>query len=71
MTKAEIVNKIAKKTNLKKTEVLETMDAFIKVIKNSLIEGENVYLSDMNYAPFKGDWTGVTTPVRITIKEDK
>jgi DNA-binding protein HU-beta len=44
MTKAEIVNKIAKETNLEKTEVLETMEAFIKVIKNSLTEGENVYL---------------------------
>lgn len=44
MTKAEIVNEIAKNTGISKDEVLRTVEAFMESVKGSLTEGENVYL---------------------------
>ncbi|MFG6386141.1 MAG: integration host factor subunit beta [Muribaculaceae bacterium] len=44
MTKAEIVNEIAKSTGIDKPAVLETIEKFMQVVKESLAEGENVYL---------------------------
>ena len=44
MTKAEIVAEIADKTGIEKVDVQETVEAFFKVIKNSMIGGENVYV---------------------------
>ena len=44
MTKAEIVNKISSNLGLEKNEVLATIENFMDEVKNSLSEGENVYL---------------------------
>ncbi len=44
MTKAEVVNEIAKKTGIEKTVVLTTVEAFMDVVKDSLSEHEPVYL---------------------------
>ena len=44
MTKAEIVNEIADKTGIEKSEVLTTVEAFMNGVKNSLARNENVYL---------------------------
>ncbi|NDW13444.1 integration host factor subunit beta [Bacteroides sp. 214] len=44
MTKADIVNEIARNTGLEKTEVLTTIEAFMETIKSSLAKDENVYL---------------------------
>jgi DNA-binding protein HU-beta len=44
MTKADIVNEIAKNTGLDKSEVLKTVEAFMEVVKDSLAKNENVYL---------------------------
>ena len=44
MTKAEIVNEIAKSTGIEKPMVLATVEKFMEVVKESLAEGENVYL---------------------------
>tara|TARA_B100000989_G_scaffold225704_1_gene172927 strand:- start:198 stop:479 length:282 start_codon:yes stop_codon:yes gene_type:complete len=44
MTKAELVAKIASNLGLEKNEVLATIEDFMEEIKNSLSEGENVYL---------------------------
>ena len=44
MTKAEIVNEISKKTGIDKTTTLTSVEAFMEVVKDSLAEGENVYL---------------------------
>ncbi len=44
MTKADIVAKIADKTGIEKIDVQLTIEAFMKEIKASLSEGENVYL---------------------------
>ncbi|HNZ62239.1 MAG TPA: HU family DNA-binding protein [Paludibacteraceae bacterium] len=44
MTKAEIVNEIAKKTGIDKATVLVSVEAFMDAIKDSLSKNENVYL---------------------------
>ncbi len=44
MTKADIVNEIAKNTGIDKATVLTTVEAFIETVKGSLAKKENVYL---------------------------
>lgn len=44
MTKADIVNEIAEKTGIEKVAVQATIEAFMKSIKTSLSQGDNVYL---------------------------
>ena len=44
MTKADIVNEIAKSTGIEKAAVLETIEKFMETVKDSLANGENVYL---------------------------
>lgn len=44
MTKADIVSEIAKSTGVDKAAVLETVEKFMEVVKDSLSHGENVYL---------------------------
>lgn len=45
MTKAEIINRIASETGVAKKDVSQTIEAFMEVIKQSLLEQkENVYL---------------------------
>lgn len=44
MTKADIVNEISRSTGLEKTAVLTTVEKFMDVVKESLAEGNNVYL---------------------------
>ena len=44
MTRAEIVTEIAGKTGIEKKDVLNTIEAFMEVVKESLTREENVYL---------------------------
>jgi DNA-binding protein HU-beta len=44
MTKADIVNEIAKNTGIDKATVLKTVESFMDVVKESLSKNENVYL---------------------------
>ena len=44
MRKADLVNKIADKTGISKVDVLVTLEYFFKEVKESLREGENVYV---------------------------
>jgi DNA-binding protein HU-beta len=44
MTKAEIVNEVAKTTGIEKVQVLAVIEEFTKVVKGSLIAGNPVYL---------------------------
>lgn len=44
MTKADIVNEISKNTGIEKLIVQKTIESFMDIIKDSLAEGENVYL---------------------------
>jgi DNA-binding protein HU-beta len=43
MTKADVVNQIAEKTGADKLMVQDTIEAFFKVVKNSMVNGENIY----------------------------
>jgi DNA-binding protein HU-beta len=44
MTKADIVNEIAKTTGIDKVTVLTTVEAFMDTVKDSLSKNDNVYL---------------------------
>ena len=44
MTKADIVNNIAKETGVEKALVQQVVEAFMENVKGSLIENEPVYL---------------------------
>ena len=44
MTKAEIVNEVAKSTGIEKTQVLAVIEEFTSVVKGSIIAGNPVYL---------------------------
>lgn len=44
MTKAEVCSEIARTTGLEKAAVLEVVEKFMDVVKDSLAHGENVYL---------------------------
>ncbi len=44
MTKADIVNEIAKKTGIEKAVVQKTVEAFMESLKGAMESGKNVYL---------------------------
>ena len=44
MTKADIVNEISKETGIEKVTVQKTVEAFMETVKDSLVDGKNVYL---------------------------
>ena len=44
MTKAEIVNNVAKETGLEKMAVQSVIESFMDTVKCSMIKGNNVYL---------------------------
>ena len=44
MTKAEIVNEIAKSTGIDKIEVLTVVESFMEEVKKAMIGGEEVFL---------------------------
>ncbi|MCK9159824.1 MAG: HU family DNA-binding protein [Bacteroidaceae bacterium] len=44
MRKADIVSEISDKTGIEKTSVLSTVEAFMEIVRHSLIDGESIYL---------------------------
>jgi len=44
MTKADIVNEIAKNTGIEKITVQKSVEAFMESVKDSLVANQNVYL---------------------------
>ena len=44
MTKADIVNEISRSTGLEKAAVLTTIENFMQIVKDTMANGENVYL---------------------------
>lgn len=44
MTKADIVNEISRATGIERANVLDTVEKFMEIVKESLSNGENVYL---------------------------
>jgi DNA-binding protein HU-beta len=44
LTKAEVITEIADKTGVNKADVSSIIEGFVSVVKNSMIEGNNVYV---------------------------
>lgn len=44
MTKAEVIAEIASKTGIEKVDVQQVVESFFTVVKDSIKEGENVYV---------------------------
>ncbi len=44
MTKADVIAEIAEKTGIDKADVSTTVEAFFSVVKNSMADGENIYV---------------------------
>jgi DNA-binding protein HU-beta len=44
VTKADVISEIADKTGIDKAEVTNTLETFFSVVKDSLAEGENIYV---------------------------
>ncbi len=44
MTKAEVIAEIASKTGIEKVDVQQVVESFFSVVKDSIKEGENVYV---------------------------
>jgi DNA-binding protein HU-beta len=44
VTKADVINEIAEKTGIEKADVQITVEAFFKVMKDSMVDGHNVYV---------------------------
>lgn len=44
MTKAEVIVEIAQKTGIDKADVSASLEGFFTVVKNTLAQGENVYI---------------------------
>ena len=44
MTKADVINEIWQKTGIDRSDVQASVEAFFHVVKNSMSDGENVYV---------------------------
>ena len=44
VTKAEVISEIADKTGIEKADVQATVEAFFKVVKDSMTNGNNIYV---------------------------
>ena len=44
MTKSDVISQIAEQTGIDKADVQVTVEAFFSVIKNSMAEGDNIYV---------------------------
>lgn len=44
MTKADIISKIAEKTGVEKSYVTISVESFLEVVKDTMSEGENIYI---------------------------
>jgi DNA-binding protein HU-beta len=70
MTKAEIVSRVSNNLGLDKNEVLATVENLMEEIKNSLNNGENVYLRGFGSFIVKkrAEKTGRNISKNITIR---
>jgi DNA-binding protein HU-beta len=44
VTKADVISQISDKTGIDKADVTATVEAFFNVVKNSMADGENIYV---------------------------
>ena len=67
MTKADIVNEIAKSTGVEKVQVQAIVEAFMESVKGAMINGENVYLRGFGSFIIKKNPLKLTTLRRHTL----
>ena len=70
MTKAELVLKISEKTGIEKAVVQQTVETFMDTLKDTMIDGENVYLRGFGSFIIKqrAEKTGRNISKNVTIK---
>jgi DNA-binding protein HU-beta len=70
MTKAELVTKIADKTGIDRTVVLETVESMMDAVKETMSSGENIYLRGFGSFVIKhrAEKTGRNISKKTTIK---
>ncbi len=44
MTKAEVINEISDQTGIERKDVQATVETFFSVVKESMVEGKNIYV---------------------------
>lgn len=44
MTKADVISEISEQTGIDKADVTATVEAFFSVVKDSMADGENIYV---------------------------
>ena len=44
MTKADVISEIAAKTGIEKADVSATVEKFFEVVRNSMANGDNIYV---------------------------
>ena len=59
MTKADLVNEIARNTGVNKADVLATIESFMSVVRETLADNENVYLAE-NQLMYQGLLNSIT-----------
>ncbi len=70
MTKAELVTKIADKTGIERAAVLKTVETMMDVVKDTMSNGENLYLRGFGSFIIKhrAEKTGRNISKKTTIK---
>jgi len=53
VTKLEVITEIANKTGIDKADVTTTVEAFFSVVKNSMSDGQNIYVRGFAYTNLK------------------
>ena len=71
MTKADIVNEIYKSTGIDKAAVLTTIERFMEVVKDSLANGEHVYLRGFGSFIIPEHKIPAFKPARVFMEEVK
>ena len=73
MTKADVINQIAEKTGIDRSDVTTTVETLFAVIKDSMAEGENIYVrgfgSFVNKKRAKKIARNISKNTAIVIKE--
>ena len=59
MRKADIINQISEKTGIPKVDVLVTLETLFKEVKESLAQGENIYIRGFGSVDFADGIAGL------------
>ena len=73
MTKGEVINIIADKTGIDRADIAASMEAFFRIVKETMSDGENVYIrgfgSFINKKKAKKIARNIRTNTAIVVEE--